>query len=318
MKKLLFPILLFLISCESKTPQNNLKTLGLIGKVKSIDENTYSAIEKFGEVQKNENKSNYLVEFNINGNIIEVTKKPSHSRTIYKYDSQEYLIERHEYRPIETLYRKVISKYNNQGNEIETRTYYPKDTTEYLEIHKYNESGYRIETESYSRGKPNGKDIFKYDENGNNIEYHIYDHLGDLIQKDTYKFDENGNKIDFISSHKMDDFKIKGEKFKFDEEENIIETEHFDDEGLLWLNESMKFDEFGNEIEMISTYYKGDEQKEHIEKKLYEYDSKNNWIKKIEYNTYYMITIMYYSNAFYSITTNYSCSIFLITYWNNL
>ena len=63
MKKLI--LLLFfslLFNCDNK--QNSLKRLKLNGKVKSITEKIYSAVEKFGEPERDEFIAEYELEFN--------------------------------------------------------------------------------------------------------------------------------------------------------------------------------------------------------------------------------------------------------------
>ena len=74
MKKVLTIVLamLCLASCEKSTQKNDLAELKLNGKVKSIREISYEAVEKFGEVVKGDAlvgfRENLQITFNNKGN----------------------------------------------------------------------------------------------------------------------------------------------------------------------------------------------------------------------------------------------------------
>src|SRR5690554_2955538 len=101
-------LIMLLGSCNTPIQtENDLKEVGLKGKVKSIKETTYEATEKFGEIQKgniyNHRNSINEMSFNKQGNIIEENYyNPS---------------------PPNLLNRKHITKYGEKRNKIETNKY---------------------------------------------------------------------------------------------------------------------------------------------------------------------------------------------------
>ena len=97
-----------------------------------------------------------------------------------------------------------------------------------------------------------GKYIYKYDSNGNQIEWSMYNSDGSFFSKTIYKYDSNGNEI---------------------------ESSRYDSDGsLLWKTIS-QYDSNGNEIEW--SWYNSDGSLE--EKNIYKYDSKNRTIELIIY-----------------------------------
>lgn len=113
MKKIILATLsvLCLVSCnqlEKKTEKkNDLTEENLKGKVKSIKETPYDAIEKFGQLEKGD--VSYSVFF------------PS-SFTIYNEKGNK--IEVNGYNPDGSLYSKTTYKYDEKGNTIEQNIYY--------------------------------------------------------------------------------------------------------------------------------------------------------------------------------------------------
>ena len=74
MKKIIFILVVsitFVSWTEAKEHDNNWTELNLKGKVKSMYESKYSAIEKTGEMQKGERKDSTIYIFDDKGNKIE-------------------------------------------------------------------------------------------------------------------------------------------------------------------------------------------------------------------------------------------------------
>ena len=161
MKKIILAILsvLCLVSCNQSEKKNDLTEENLKGKVKSITENTYEAVEKFGQIEKGD----VLVD----------------SSAVYTDDGR-------------------FKIYNEKGNKIEENYYNSNGSLIYKNTYKYDEKGNIIEENYYnSNGRLYSKTTYKYDEKGNMIEDNFYDSDdGSLIYKNTYKYDEKGNIIE--------------------------------------------------------------------------------------------------------------------------
>ena len=166
MKKIILATLsvLCLVSCnqlEKKTEKkNDLTEENLKGKVKSIKETPYDAIEKFGQLEKGD--VSYSVFF------------PS-SFTIYNEKGNK--IEVNGYNPDGSLYSKTTYKYDEKGNKIEKNIDGSVDRLGYKYTYKYDEKGNTIEQNIYyhgSRPAENYSYKYEYDKNNNwtqEIEY---------------------------------------------------------------------------------------------------------------------------------------------------
>ena len=183
MKKIILVILsvLCLVSCNQSEKKNDLTEENLKGKVKSITENTYEAVDKLGQIEKGDvlvdSSAVYTDDgrfkiYNEKGNKIEENYYNSNGRLIYKntykYDEKGNKIEENYYNSNGRLYSKTTYKYDEKGNKIED--------------YHYDEDG-----------KFNYKYTYKYDEKGNIIEENHYDSNGRLDSKYTYEYDKNNN-----------------------------------------------------------------------------------------------------------------------------
>ena len=161
MEKIILVILsvLCLVSCNQSEKKNDLTEENLKGKVKSIKETTYEAVDKFGQIEKGD----VLVD----------------SSAVYTDDGR-------------------FKIYNEKGNKIEENYYNSNGSLIYKNTYKYDEKGNKIEEYHYDEdGKFNYKTTYKYDEKGNTIEINNYNSDGRLDSKYTYKYkyDKNNNWI---------------------------------------------------------------------------------------------------------------------------
>ena len=160
MKKIILVILsvLCLVSygqLEKKSEKkNDLTEENLKGKVKSIKETTYEAVDKFGQIEKGDALNNYFNIYNEKGNKIEDNSYDSDgnlsSKDTYEYDEKGNNIERNWYDSDGRLGYKLIYKYDEKGNNIEENWYdsdgslYEKHTYKY-EYDKNNNWTQRIQ-----------------------------------------------------------------------------------------------------------------------------------------------------------------------------
>ena len=193
MKKVLTIVLamLCLASCEKSTQKNDLAELKLNGKVKSIREIPYKAVEKFGEVVKGDAlgfEQILQITFNEKGNKIESNSFNSDGslsfKSTYKYDDKGNKIELNYFNSDGSLFLKSTSKYDDKGNKIELNGFNPDGRLSSKSTYKYDDKDNLIEVNSDS----DSKFTYKYDDKGNKIEQNWFTTDGSLFSKWTYKY----------------------------------------------------------------------------------------------------------------------------------
>ena len=161
MKKVLTIVLAMLCSasCEKSTQKNDLAELKLNGKIKSIREIPYEAVEKFGEVVKGDalgGFGNLQITFNEKGNKLEENS--------FNLDG--------------SLFSKYTYKYDDKGNKLEENFFNSDGSLSSKYTYKYDDKGNQIEENSFnSDGNLDDKYTYKY----------TYDQQGNWIQRIAYK-----------------------------------------------------------------------------------------------------------------------------------
>lgn len=270
-KLILFFILVTLISgCAdiNKSKKNDLAEMNLFGKVKSVKETSYEAVEKFGEIERGEKTvgvDSYYYLFDEFGNLL---KKNSYDYVgnlkygfeyEYEYDEKQNLTFMGVASGRDQAKNIIKYRYDDNGNRIEEIGYDPNGNVFMKMTYKYDDNGNLTEEKSYdSDSGIDSKSIYKYDASGNKIEDNDFDSEG-RISKCTYKYDDKGNKLEVINYFL--DGSISGKAtYKYDEKSNVIEEYDFN---VQFTREDDKYN-----TEQMTTCQ-------------YEFDSKNNWIKKI-------------------------------------
>ena len=179
------------------------------------------------------------------------------SKTTYKFDNLNSLIEQNDYQQNDTYSHKQIFKYDNLGNKIEV-DYYPNsmvDTFRSKSIFKYFDDGRHVEEREYSWcwQNSNGRKIIDCDENGfkydgkkdyyyddkkNLIEYKAYDMFGKIYSHSVNKFDYNSN---LISS--SDGLAIKN-TYQYDTLNNEVQRNGFNNGSSLDWTVKTKYEDF--------------------------------------------------------------------------
>ena len=270
-------LFLIILGCNNKNIE--LKEQESKRKIKSIVEISYYGIEKFGKVEKTDKISEEKTIYDINGNIIEESGLSSSElfnnfKNSYAYNDKN--------KRIEFTYENEDGKgintysYNDNGDVIEVNEYDFSKNLKYRIIHNYT---YGIDKEK--------EDIINY-----------YNKDGILLGRQISKFDKYGNQIE--NSNYYSDGSVYNKTIcVFDKKNNLIE------ENII--NPHKLFSSEGNK--RIDSRYP----KPYIlpSKTIYEYDDKNQNIKK----TYFSINnpsdkrseyIMKYDNLGNKIEENYS------------
>jgi hypothetical protein len=264
MKQLVIIILVFLISSLSANSQDKIhrEEFGLKGNVKSVKENSYKKVEKFGEIVKEKSRRVYFMR-----------------DFYYIFNKKGNIINKNEYTTDESDYHKYIFKYNRKG-EVTTKKLEStivissmKNTVKFHTIYKYDNYGNIIEQVFYKSSNNSflSKYTYIYNKEGNKIEQNYYDESIDkLDKKRKYKLDDKGNVIEenyYESSGKLK-YKYLS---KYNEKGNKIEDQTFKPDGSLVYRDIFEYDNYNN-ITLEEGY-----------KIKYEYDINGNWISKIEF-----------------------------------
>ncbi|AFL96689.1 hypothetical protein ACQ1Q1_08150 [Ornithobacterium rhinotracheale] len=221
-------------ACDKQHKKTDAEEMHLKGKVKSVKQTTYKAVEKFGQVERGSesgfNNDNFYVVFNEKGNCIEEVRYNSEGnidrKSTLAYDEKENCIER--------------VRYNAEGSIDEKMT-------------------------------------LAYDDKGNKIECVFYNSDDSIYSKSTYAYDEKGNCIEEVWYNSEDSIDVKSTYF-YDEKGNVRTVVWYDSEGSM--TRKNIYDYEGNQIQV--DYYNS-EGKFYRETYTYEYDTHDNWIKKITY-----------------------------------
>ena len=171
---LLSIIIYTFVSCKDK---NDLQLRYLRGKVKSVTESCYHAVEKFGELMEDSLKDSTYSLFNEKGFFIErnakselYTKDKQRSRYVYKYNNNNNLTSLLEYNSKDRLIGKSTYEYENDGRLIEQ--VYPLIFDDALitakMICRYSDDGSIKDKTLYNQSNDSilGRIIYKYNKNG--------------------------------------------------------------------------------------------------------------------------------------------------------
>jgi hypothetical protein len=254
MKKKIAIIILGACTSLMAIGQNPLKTdwqaEDLKGKVKSVKEVTYRAVDKFGQIHKGEIIERRTNKYNNKGHLTEQFKmedEESNTKTFtYKYDNNGKRIEESVYNSDRKLSGKQFYKYNNAGKLTGCLIYNGLDSSLVGKfLYQYSDNG-NCEERLYSAyGMLSKKTI--YDSNYNLLEEYAYnDDDGDLEEKNVYEY-KDGYLINIFTYNYFD---------------NLIQEMSCNDKGDVI---EVVFYEYGKAEKYTSTY---------------KYDTKGNWIEQ--------------------------------------
>ena len=283
MKKLVLLLLIPLVfGCDIvkklEDKKNDLDDLNLNGKVKSLKETTYSALDKFGEPAEVFFKSQKEYFFNKEGFYTEIKHYNEDGGLTnnweYNYDDGNK-IEEIIYYKYGKFMGKNKYKYDDKGYKIEKRIYSADGQLEIFVKVKYDKNGNRIKLNRYLE---NGelRDKLKYNyKDGKLIEEIGYDKDGEFEGKITYKYDDNGNMIERLFNNQIEDEKLyespTGEliaESKLEETFGNNYQEIIDDGQLVVINRRPL-----SEVVKVKENFKYEK-----------FDNNKNWLKRISYD----------------------------------
>lgn len=222
-------------------------------------------------------------EYNDNNDVVRVKNYEYNDMTIdstmviYKYDDKNNLIEQKEYESNNIIFN-ITYKYNENNQLIEECKYNTDDILNYQTMYEYDSKDNLLEKNIYLLNSDYNrmtKEVYIYDDKNNVIEENIHN-IGRFSRKLTYKYDKEGNRIEYTEyegwrhsfSFEYDDMpyynqKIRKNEYKYDKQGSIIEKASYT---FYSLN-----DKVIKTVDEPKRLYK------------YEYDNQNNWIKKISF-----------------------------------
>lgn len=152
----------------------------------------------------------------------------------------------------------------------------------------YNEEGHRVEEVWYNGGNRGvkAKFMYKYNDSGLVEKADVVDgYTNELFLQTTYKYDEKGNQIEENWYKSNDGSLVYKILYKYDEKGNQIEKNEYNSDGSLDGKITYEYDSNNNLIQQRKYNSKGKLWKEYTY--TYEFDTKKNWIKRIEYENNY-------------------------------
>lgn len=256
MSKILFISFVFIllsVTANSKT-KNDREKDKLVGAVKSIKEIQRFVNRSVGASSdfdpNNDILHSYSKEYNLNGQITEFIEQNDNGslkeRRTFTYNIQGNLIKFMYYDSVGLKFESVVPE--NKKRKVTL-----KDT---------------IDGGSFY--------ISKYDNQGNLVEYSIYNNQEELLSKMVWLFDKNGHlKLHALySGDKSLEFK---KCYKYNNKGDQIEEKNYDAQNELYIKTISEYDEKGNRTELNEYVGSGDLSS----KTIYQYifDKEGNWVK---------------------------------------
>ena len=186
------------------------------------------------EEEPDEQYNEYFV-YDAKGNLIESRFRDLNSKyfhqTINKYDSKDRKIETLEYYQFDKGYQsrtKTTYKYDAYNNIVEEVEYNDKGALSYKTTRNFNSYKNLIEETKYDgSGAISYKYCYKYDANQNKIESTKYDKNGELEYKLLMKYDSKNRKIEELVYNKADVL-LEKSCWAYDHMDNEIEKSFYD------------------------------------------------------------------------------------------
>jgi len=255
MKKLFTAINFLLFISFLSAQSNDLKTLELKGKVKSLSIKDTHRYMKDGAFTPWANSFSYLYTFNTSGNKIEYSMFNGDGSLSYKtktvYNILEKTIEEKFFDKDDKVTGTTTYDLDDKGNKMVERQLKPNATLRYRYVYSYDEKGNQIQRTGYKAdGDVLSQTNWKYDNKGNMLESR------DTYFYNTYTYDENGRRIGQVM-YNPDGVTVS----------------------LKW---EYKYNDKGNKIEELK--YKGTGELSDKNTWTFEYDKHGNWVKKTQYD----------------------------------
>lgn len=266
----------------SQRPGNDRARLEVSGEVKKMTVVTHAVAKKYnaGEFDKQSLTDSIDYEFNELGNLSFSTQHISHGYPgysfTYTYDSLGRLVRE---------MRSDYSMYETQG-----------DIVDFVTAFFYNSDNTQREGYSLRRGERVLSERNLYDTKANLLMEQIFDVDGEPGSEYAYTYDASGNAV------KVDYFNAKtnvrnGWTRKFDKAGRKLEESYYKSPGVLELRSVFSYNANGD-VTRRDRYDANNKPSQRVLYK-YEYDSRSNWTKKVEYENGNPVTLTIRSISYF-------------------
>jgi hypothetical protein len=215
---------LSILSCSNFRPYPTSKKVNydnLKGKVRSVEETDFEAIEKFGKYEVDKIIRKTITKFNYQGKKVNETEFfdgiNMSSEGYYKYDGLGYLTE--EITKGGSWENRFVYTLNSRGKRIEENYFEHDGTLKWRSFYNYDSNGFMIEETSYNgNGDLKFHRYYKYDKKGNKIEECLINMDGNMEENYSFTYDNSGNLVEEKSYEPkggfFNNFKINSIKHK--------------------------------------------------------------------------------------------------------
>lgn len=233
----------------------------LHGRVRTVKETSYLAVDNGGTVTKGEKTDPSL-----NLNDME-----------YHFNERGYFVEQVDYTSDQKFVQRIVYLYNANGEITEERVENGDGSLNHKEVViRRDERGNKVEAKLvYSSLSSPFKVTFKYDANNNLTETCVY-HDGEVFLKFQSKYDAFNNEIE-----NWDITAGEGHLYRYDERGNRTEETQYNQNGEMIAKKLSTYD--GNNYKTELRKYGKDGNLLFMTSYTYELDAQKNWIRKVEY-----------------------------------
>lgn len=258
-------LVLLALGCNrSKKRDNDLKEMGLYGKVRSVQVKKFKAYQKFGEPVKGEQTDEEVrITFNKKGNKTEkchyTPEGELHSMHTYTYDDAHRLIEEKAEYPEGSIRYEYY--YDEDGHLVKMLEYDERGAFSIKHKYRYDKDGHRAEENIYKAddGFHMGKKVFFYDRDGRREKElnFLNDSEKEYIEK-SFKYSVKGHVIEVLRTH------VQEKRYE------SMRT---------WISKvKYTYNDKGHKTD--KRIWRDDEHVEHHYTFTYSYDQQGNWIVK--------------------------------------
>ncbi len=224
-------------SCSRKKVENDLLRWPLHGKVESIEEKSFRAIDQSGIIVRGpretppDMRSDRVAFFDTRGNLTE----------IFYYDSDD--------RPA----GRVVFLRSDDNRRVERYEYGIDGRRVSLTLIRYNSEGRRLERTNYSSDTiSESRTFYRHDSRGNVIDLKWYSTYGTLLMHISSEFDKRGHKIS-EKEYDNDNVMVSRRVYTNDPNGNSTEMVEYNADGAILTKRTYtyEYDSIGNWLKMV-------------------------------------------------------------------
>jgi hypothetical protein len=260
---LAFLPLIFLLSCSRQYQRkNDLLLNNLKGPVKLLEQNTYSAIKKFGDIFPGPRKNE------LGG--------PEEQNMILVFNTSGLTIEKRLFTPGGEFWEKQLYKYDKEDRLIDEKGFDSSGKQDYSCIYTFDKKSNTVLLEINNHSSLGSQSALYYlDKSGNIIKEEWYDKKGSLVSVTKYQYGSQLHPIGEQTYNSKGDIEFKN-GFILGSDGNLKQETRASIINHVSANTyTYKYDLYNNIIEKAT--------KTSITVFKYEYDQNHNWTKRIRF-----------------------------------